>query len=145
MIERGAAGRPGEHPRDLLHALLARDRRGGGEGHAVANRLGDRHLGVGGGGHLGEVRHDQHLVHAAEQGERITDRLSGRSTDPGIDLVIIDELGYVPLSQIGAEMLFEVISQRYERGSTIVTSNLPFEDTLDNVVKKTIELSGIAD
>ena len=45
-----------------------------------------------------------------------------------LELLIIDELGYVPLSQIGAEMLFEVISQRYERGSTIITSNLPFEE-----------------
>ena len=45
-----------------------------------------------------------------------------------LELLIIDELGYVPLSQIGAEMLFEVISQRYERASTIVTSNLPFEE-----------------
>ena len=43
-------------------------------------------------------------------------------------LLIIDELGYVPLSSTGAELLFEVFSQRYERGSTIVTSNLPFED-----------------
>ena len=43
-------------------------------------------------------------------------------------LLIIDELGYVPLSPTGAELLFETFSQRYERGSTIVTSNLPFED-----------------
>lgn len=43
-------------------------------------------------------------------------------------LLIIDELGYVPLSATGAELLFEVFSQRYERGSTIVTSNLPFDE-----------------
>ena len=43
-------------------------------------------------------------------------------------LLIIDELGYVPLSQTGAELLFEVFSQRYERGSTVVTSNLPFDE-----------------
>jgi DNA replication protein DnaC len=43
-------------------------------------------------------------------------------------LLIIDELGYVPFSQTGAELLFETFSQRYERGSTAVTSNLPFED-----------------
>ena len=43
-------------------------------------------------------------------------------------LLVIDELGYVPLSQAGAELLFEVFSQRYERGSTIVTSNLPFDE-----------------
>ena len=46
----------------------------------------------------------------------------------GYKLLIIDELGYVPLSQTGAELLFEVFSQRYERGSTIVTSNLPFDE-----------------
>lgn len=43
-------------------------------------------------------------------------------------LLIIDELGYVPLSASGAELLFEVFSQRYERGSTVVTSNLPFDE-----------------
>jgi DNA replication protein DnaC len=43
-------------------------------------------------------------------------------------LLIIDELGYVPLSTTGAELLFEVFSQRYERGSMIVTSNLPFDE-----------------
>jgi DNA replication protein DnaC len=45
-----------------------------------------------------------------------------------VKLLIVDELGYVPLSPTGAELLFDVFSQRYERGSTIVTSNLPFED-----------------
>jgi len=45
-----------------------------------------------------------------------------------VKLLIIDELGYVPLSQTGAELLFETFSQRHERGSTIVTSNLPFEE-----------------
>jgi DNA replication protein DnaC len=45
-----------------------------------------------------------------------------------VKLLIIDELGYVPLSPTGAELLFEVFSQRYEQGSTIVTSNLPFEE-----------------
>jgi DNA replication protein DnaC len=43
-------------------------------------------------------------------------------------LLIIDELGYVPFSQTGAELLFEVFSQRYERASTLVTSNLPFDE-----------------
>ena len=43
-------------------------------------------------------------------------------------LLIIDELGYVPLSPTGAELLFEVMSQRYERGSVLVTSNLPFDE-----------------
>lgn len=44
------------------------------------------------------------------------------------ELLIVDELGFVPLSKIGAELLFETFSQRYERASTLVTSNLPFEE-----------------
>jgi DNA replication protein DnaC len=42
--------------------------------------------------------------------------------------LIIDELGFVPLSKTGAEPLFELISQRYERGATLITSNLPFDE-----------------
>ncbi len=42
-------------------------------------------------------------------------------------LLVLDELGYVPFSKMGAELLFEVISRAYERVSLIVTTNLPFE------------------
>jgi DNA replication protein DnaC len=45
-----------------------------------------------------------------------------------VKLLIIDELGFVPLSKTGAELLFELISQRYERGATMITSNLPFDE-----------------
>src|SRR6059036_2980058 len=45
-----------------------------------------------------------------------------------VKLLIVDELGYVPFTAVGSELLFEVFSQRYERGSTIVTSNLPFDE-----------------
>jgi len=44
------------------------------------------------------------------------------------DLLILDELGYVPASKIGAELLFDIISTAYERTSMIVTTNLPFEN-----------------
>ena len=44
-----------------------------------------------------------------------------------LDLLILDELGYVPASQVGAELLFDVISTAYERTSVVVTTNLPFE------------------
>lgn len=44
-----------------------------------------------------------------------------------LDLLILDELGYVPASKLGAELLFDVISTAYERTSVIVTTNLPFE------------------
>jgi len=44
-----------------------------------------------------------------------------------LDLLVLDELGYVPASKVGAELLFDVISTAYERTSVIVTTNLPFE------------------
>ncbi len=46
----------------------------------------------------------------------------------GLKLLIIDELGFVPLPKTGAQLLFEIFSQRYERGATLVTSNLPFDE-----------------
>ena len=71
-------------------------------------------------------------------------RSSGQRTDGGarrtplgsriqkqmakVKLLIIDELGFVPLSKTGAELLFELISQKYERGATLITSNLPFDE-----------------
>ena len=45
-----------------------------------------------------------------------------------LKLLIIDELGFVPLSKTGAELLFEVFRQRYELGSVLATSNLPFDE-----------------
>jgi hypothetical protein len=45
-----------------------------------------------------------------------------------LDLLVLDELGYVPASKLGAELLFDVISTAYERTSLIVTTNLPFEN-----------------
>ena len=43
-------------------------------------------------------------------------------------LVVMDELGYVPFSKAGGELLFEVVSRAYERQSLLVTTNLPFEN-----------------
>lgn len=45
-----------------------------------------------------------------------------------LDLLILDELGYVPASKAGAELLFDVIATAYERHSVLVTTNLPFEN-----------------
>jgi DNA replication protein DnaC len=57
--------------------------------------------------------------------ERAFLRLKGQFAH--LDLLVLDELGYVPASKVGAELLFDVISSAYERSSLIVTTNLPFE------------------
>lgn len=44
-----------------------------------------------------------------------------------LDLIILDEMGYVPFSKTGAELLFDVVGRAYERTSLILTTNLPFE------------------
>jgi DNA replication protein DnaC len=44
------------------------------------------------------------------------------------DLIAIDEVGYVPLAEVGAEFLFQVIAERAEKASVIVTTNLPFSE-----------------
>ena len=46
----------------------------------------------------------------------------------GYKLLIIDEFGFVPVSKTGAELWFELISQHDERGATLITSNLPFDE-----------------
>ena len=67
---------------------------------------------------LMEARDDRRLLNLQRQLSRLR-------------LLIIDELGFVPLSTTGAELLFEVFSQRYERGSVLVTTNLPFDEWTD--------------
>jgi DNA replication protein DnaC len=44
------------------------------------------------------------------------------------DLVVLDEVGYVPLAEVGAELLFQVIAERAEKAAVIVTTNLPFSE-----------------
>ena len=64
---------------------------------------------------LMEARDDRRLLNLQRQLARLR-------------LLIIDELGFVPLSRTGAELLFEVFSLRYERGSILVTTNLAFDE-----------------
>jgi DNA replication protein DnaC len=71
------------------------------------------------------------LLEARE--ERQLSRIRGQLTK--LDLLVLDELGYVPMGKAGAELLFDVMSLAYERMSLIVTTNLPFEswtEVLDN-------------
>lgn len=63
------------------------------------------------------------LMEARE--ERVLSRMKKQLAK--LDLMVLDELGYVPASKLGAELLFDVISTAYERTSLIVTTNLPFE------------------
>ena len=44
------------------------------------------------------------------------------------DLIAIDEVGYVPLAEVGAELLFQVIAERSEKAAVILTTNLPFSE-----------------
>src|SRR6202051_4202543 len=44
------------------------------------------------------------------------------------DLIALDEVGYVPLAEVGAEFLFQVIAERAEKAGVIVTTNLPFSE-----------------
>jgi DNA replication protein DnaC len=68
------------------------------------------------------------LVTAMEEAQKQyrLDRLLGQLDKA--DLLIVDELGYLSFSRAGAELLFQVFADRYERGSILITSNLPFSE-----------------
>jgi DNA replication protein DnaC len=44
------------------------------------------------------------------------------------DLIICDELGYIPFDRQGTDLLFQLVTARYEKGSMIITTNLPFSE-----------------
>lgn len=64
------------------------------------------------------------LIEARE--ERDLQRLLKRYSS--YDLLVLDELGYIPFSREGAELLFQVLAERYEKGSVMITTNLGFAD-----------------
>lgn len=68
--------------------------------------------------HLLEVSEQRQLERTLKQLERM-------------EVLILDELGYVPFTKTGSEMLFELISRAYERQSLIITTNLPFESWVE--------------
>ena len=72
--------------------------------------------------------HAQELINALCQA-KVTGLLGKELWKLGkLDLLIIDELGYMKLSRENTSVLFQLICRRYEKGSTILTSNCPFED-----------------
>jgi DNA replication protein DnaC len=64
------------------------------------------------------------LIEARE--ERVLQRLLQRYVR--YDLLILDELGYIPFSKEGSELLFQVLAERHEKGSVLITTNLGFAD-----------------
>jgi DNA replication protein DnaC len=67
------------------------------------------------------------LITALREADEERSLLRLRSQLAKVDLLILDEFGYVPASKAGAELLFDVIAIAYERSSVILTTNLPFE------------------
>jgi DNA replication protein DnaC len=64
------------------------------------------------------------LIEARE--ERVLQRLLARYCR--YEILILDELGYIPFSKEGAELLFQILTERHEKGSVIITTNLGFAD-----------------
>jgi len=81
-----------------------------------------------------------HLV-AADADRSLLKKLHIYSTP---DLLVCDELGYLPLGQQGSNLFFQVISQRHQQKSTILTTNLPFADW-GKVFDSTTVATAIAD
>jgi DNA replication protein DnaC len=52
--------------------------------------------------------------------------------------LIVDELGFVPFECAGGELLFNLLAQRYERRSTIITSNLAFSEWVESSRTKSL-------
>lgn len=60
------------------------------------------------------------------------------------DVLVIDEVGYLPLGNDGSNLFFQVISARHEKKSTVITTNLPFAD-LGKIFDSTTVATAIAD
>lgn len=78
---------------------------------------------------------------AAQARNTLARRIHGWTTP---DLLLIDELGYLAFDARGADLLYQVINRRYQRASTVITTNLPFKDW-GKLFHNTAAASAIAD
>jgi len=60
-------------------------------------------------------------------------------------LLVVDELGYLPLDKIGAELLFQVFCDRYEQGSTVITTNRAYKDWAKTFANDSTMTSAVLD
>jgi DNA replication protein DnaC len=74
--------------------------------------------------YLGAAQLVQDLKKASEQ-DRLEPKLRSLGRYP---LLIVDEIGYLPMDRVGAHLFFRLVSHRYEKGSTIFTSNKPYSE-----------------
>ncbi len=81
-----------------------------------------------------------HLI-AAEADQSLLKKLKYYQTP---DLLVCDEIGYLPLGQQGSNLFFQVISARHEKKSTVITTNLPFA-AWGNIFDSTTAATAIAD
>jgi DNA replication protein DnaC len=96
--------------------------------------VGKSHLAIGLGMRVAEEGKQPYFIHAITLVDKLKTAFKEYRFDAvmrffrSVDLLIIDELGYLPLDLEGSKLLFELISSRYEKGSIILTSNRPFSE-----------------
>lgn len=95
---------------------------------------GKTHLAIALGIEAAQRRHRVRFFRADELVRALTEAKSqhevGRLTKrlDGVDVLIVDELGFVPFDRTGAELLFNLLATRYQRRATVVTTNLAFSE-----------------